>query len=373
MSKCKMPVALFKTRPDAVKVSKSEMDSQIQTPKILIRPLWLCIHLRLYPSLHCIALKYHFTNIFLPKSWVFFFIFKNCTLLQTTAFNGVKHHRKNAGIQQKSSCLSTTSNKPQKTFRSGLFFFYKSNWSKEYILKSEVKTNWLKNLEEKKEKKKLCTDIYKFIDWIFYRFSWPFEVRSIKSNTASHSALSTKKNGSKKEKKRQTMSRGGRLQGHTINQQAKGGGVWSSSVCSTSLWVGLKKKKKKIFDSKHELSILASFFFFFCMIKKKSNKKIPTAMFVCKEKNLPNISFFWVCRVVSLSTGRGVGLQLKEEEGRDAQSGGRRSCKRKRSRMCGRTSSFISTSFSRKGTSFRSSLSFRSTNQLSIGIPLESW
>lgn len=31
-----------------------------------------------------------------------------------------------------------------------------------------------------------------------------------------------------------------------------------------------------------------------------------------------------------------------------------------------------STSFSRKGTSFRSSLSFLSTNQLSIGIPLES-
>lgn len=32
-----------------------------------------------------------------------------------------------------------------------------------------------------------------------------------------------------------------------------------------------------------------------------------------------------------------------------------------------------STSFSRKGTSFRSSLSFLSTNQLSMGIPLESW
>lgn len=32
-----------------------------------------------------------------------------------------------------------------------------------------------------------------------------------------------------------------------------------------------------------------------------------------------------------------------------------------------------STSFSRKGTSFSSSLSFLSMNQLSIGIPLESW
>lgn len=32
-----------------------------------------------------------------------------------------------------------------------------------------------------------------------------------------------------------------------------------------------------------------------------------------------------------------------------------------------------STSFSRKGTNFRSSLSFLSTNQLSIGMPLESW
>lgn len=31
------------------------------------------------------------------------------------------------------------------------------------------------------------------------------------------------------------------------------------------------------------------------------------------------------------------------------------------------------TSFSRKGTSFRSSLSFLSTNQLSMGIPLDSW
>lgn len=55
------------------------------------------------------------------------------------------------------------------------------------------------------------------------------------------------------------------------------------------------------------------------------------------------------------------------------QSGGKRSCRRNRSLMYGRTSSFSSTSFSKNGTSFRSSLSFLSTNQLSMGIPLESW
>ena len=106
------------------------------------------------------------------------------------------------------------------------------------------------------------------------------------------------------------------------------------------------------------------------------------------------------------------------------QSGGSRSCSRNRSRTCGRTSWFwrddikkrkknihlnvkysqfqlwsrahcsmtrttcvgsmyltnmsvsneltISTNFSRKGTSFNSSLSFLSMNQLSIGMPLES-
>lgn len=39
----------------------------------------------------------------------------------------------------------------------------------------------------------------------------------------------------------------------------------------------------------------------------------------------------------------------------------------------GRKTLTSSTSFSRKGTSLRSSLSFLSTNQLSMGIPLESW
>lgn len=95
-------------------VSRSEMDSQIQISKIRIQPLWLCIRLRLYSSLHYITLKYCFRNIFLPK--ILFFFFFNCTLLQTTACNGVKHHRNNAGIQQKSSCLSTTSNKNTLTF-----------------------------------------------------------------------------------------------------------------------------------------------------------------------------------------------------------------------------------------------------------------
>lgn len=80
---------------------------------------------------------------------------------------------------------------------------------------------------------------------------------------------------------------------------------------------------------------------------------------------------------------------------RHLQSGGRRSWRRKRLRMCGLTSSFCSkhqtfspwtqrnsstwqprtssTRLSRKGTSFSNSLSFLSMNQLSMGIPLESW
>lgn len=98
---------------------------------------------------------------------------------------------------------------------------------------------------------------------------------------------------------------------------------------------------------------------------------------------------------------------------RTLQSGGKRSCNRNFSLMCGRTSSSCkkkykqtslsdllfystfffkrrptkqksvplsrgihsltnSTSFSKNGTSFRSSLSFLSTNQLSIGMPLDS-
>lgn len=85
-----------------------------------------------------------FQKHFPPKD-TFFFFFLNCTLLQTTACNEVKHHRNNAGIQQK-SCLSTSSN-------TNVLLVYKSNRIKEYILKSEVKIKWLKNLEEKKKKK----------------------------------------------------------------------------------------------------------------------------------------------------------------------------------------------------------------------------
>ena len=137
-----------------------------------------------------------FQKHFPPKD-SFFLFFLNCTLLQTTACNGVKHHRNNAGIQQKSSCLSTT----QKQKHTNILLVYKSNRIKEYILKSEVKIKWLKNLEEKK----ICTYIYKVIDRILYRFDWPVKVRlkpprSIKSNTAWHSVLSIQ-NGSLKRQK----------------------------------------------------------------------------------------------------------------------------------------------------------------------------
>lgn len=47
-------------------------------------------------------------------------------------------------------------------------------------------------------------------------------------------------------------------------------------------------------------------------------------------------------------------------------TGGRRSCSQGE-RLT------ISTNFSKKGTSFSSSLSFLSMNQLSIGIPLDNW
>lgn len=86
---------------------------------------------------------------------------------------------------------------------------------------------------------------------------------------------------------------------------------------------------------------------------------------------------------------------------RPVQSGGKRSWSLNLSRTCGRTSSFwrgqqvqewqkthvrlsertmacsngpltISTSFSKKGTNFSSSLSFLSINQLSMGIPFDS-
>lgn len=105
--------------------------TKIQISKIITQPLWLCIQFVFYSSLHFITLKYCFRNIFLPKILLFFsfLFFLNCTLLQTTACNEVKHHRNNAGIQQK-SCLSTTSN-------TNVLLVYKSNRIKEYILKSE--------------------------------------------------------------------------------------------------------------------------------------------------------------------------------------------------------------------------------------------
>lgn len=72
--------------------------------------------------------------------------------------------------------------------------------------------------------------------------------------------------------------------------------------------------------------------------------------------------------------GRGVGQSWRLEAALllHPQSGGNRSCRRKRSLTWGRTSSFSSTSFSRKGTSFSSSLSPLSMNQLSMGMPLDS-
>ena len=96
-------------RPSSERTNKvSKWTLKYKPPKLLFGHYGFCIQLRPYSSLHYRALKYRFRNIFLPK---ILFFFLNCTLLQTTACNGVKHHRNNAGIQQKSSCLSATSNK----------------------------------------------------------------------------------------------------------------------------------------------------------------------------------------------------------------------------------------------------------------------
>lgn len=122
-----------------IEVSKSEMYSQIQISKIIIQPLWLCIQLRLYSSLHYITLKHCFRNIFLPKIH-----FYNRTLLQT-ACNGVKHHRKLQAYNRKAAIYQQLQTK-----HTNILLVYKSNRIKEYILKSEVKINRLKNLEGKK-------------------------------------------------------------------------------------------------------------------------------------------------------------------------------------------------------------------------------
>lgn len=82
-----------------------------------------------------------FQKHFSPKDT---FLFLNCTLLQTTACNGVKHHRNNAGINRKAVYQQL------QTKHTNMLLVYKSNRIKEYILKSEVKIKCLKNLEEKK-------------------------------------------------------------------------------------------------------------------------------------------------------------------------------------------------------------------------------